>query len=411
VTVRAGSKAVAEKPDLSYAFGLPPEKAVEYFKSKGYAFSWDWHDTWQEAHAKAFTVAKATRMDVLEDIRSGIDKALTEGTTLQQFKNELTPQLQAKGWWGRKMVGDEEGAASVQLGSPYRLQTIYQTNMQTAYSAGRYKEQMDDVAERPNWQYVAILDSHTRPAHRALNGKVFPFDDPFWNTFYPPIDWNCRCRVRTLTDGDVAERKLTVENSGDSLKTEERPISRTSDKMAEVTTYTDPETGVRSTTGPGWNYNPGKAAWFPDLDKYDYKIASQYVQGGLTGPDFTMFFRGKIGGNFPVAVLDKEYKDAIGSKSQTVYLSDETLAKNIESHPELKAEAYQALPDIIAKAQLIVQDGDNTFVFYKQGKDIYYGAVKTTRSGETNFLTSLRKAQENDIKVIRRKGKILKDEL
>jgi uncharacterized protein with gpF-like domain len=44
--------------DLAYAIGLKPEKAIEYFKAKGFAFSWDWQKIWQEAHARAFTVAK-----------------------------------------------------------------------------------------------------------------------------------------------------------------------------------------------------------------------------------------------------------------------------------------------------------------------------------------------------------------
>ena len=179
-----------ELPDLKYAFGLPPEKAVDYFKSKGYAFSWDWQDTWQEAHAKAFTVAKVMRMDVLQDIRDALQKSLDEGTTFSQFKKELTPKLQANGWWGKKLVGDEEGAKQVQLGSPYRLNTIYRTNMQTAYMAGREQAQADNVQARPFWQYVAVLDARTRPSHRLLNGKVFRSDDPFWNTMYPPNGFN-----------------------------------------------------------------------------------------------------------------------------------------------------------------------------------------------------------------------------
>jgi hypothetical protein len=47
-------------PDLSYALTLPPEQAVKYFQAKGYKITWDWHEMWQEAHAKAFTVAKVT---------------------------------------------------------------------------------------------------------------------------------------------------------------------------------------------------------------------------------------------------------------------------------------------------------------------------------------------------------------
>jgi SPP1 gp7 family putative phage head morphogenesis protein len=176
--------------DLLYAIGLPPEEAIKYFQSKGYAFSWDWYDVWQEAHALAFTVAKAMRMDVLQTIRDEMQKVFDEGITLDQFRKDLEPRLKALGWWGKTMVADETGAASVQLGSPWRLATIYNTNFQTGYSAGRWKTFMDNSADRPYGMYVAVLDSVTRPAHRALHGKVFPLDDPFWTYFGPPNGWN-----------------------------------------------------------------------------------------------------------------------------------------------------------------------------------------------------------------------------
>ena len=42
---------------------------------------------------------------------------------------------------------------------------------------GRWRGLMDNVENRPWIEYVAILDSRTRPGHRALNGKVFRYDD------------------------------------------------------------------------------------------------------------------------------------------------------------------------------------------------------------------------------------------
>ncbi len=61
---------------LLNAFNLPPEEAIAFFKSKGYAFSWDWQDLWEEAQSKAFTVAKVAKMDILQDIREMTQKAL-----------------------------------------------------------------------------------------------------------------------------------------------------------------------------------------------------------------------------------------------------------------------------------------------------------------------------------------------
>lgn len=408
--------------DLKYAIGLPPEKAIEYFKSKGYTFSWDWHDTWQEAHAKAFTVAKVMRMDILMDIRDMIKKALDEGITFQQFKKELEPRLKAKGWWGKVMVGDEEGARQVQLGSPWRLKTIYRTNMQTAYMAGRYQEQMENVDNRPYWQYVAVLDSRTRPAHRALHGKVFRYDDPFWQTHYPPLGFNCRCRVRALSQKDIDGAKLPVDSAEGRITWQDALVSKKTGEVQKVVVYHDPLTGEKIPTDVGWSYNPGRDAWFPDLDKYPYEIAKQWLDGGLYTPNFKAFYDGKIKGNFPVAVIDEKYREAIRSKSQVIYLSDETLAKQrgwiegVKGHPELTLEEYQLLPLIISdKASFIAQDSEFTLIFINYKNRYYHAVIKATKSGESLFLTSFRRV--DDVKreaqrIRRKKGvKIIKDEI
>lgn len=245
-------------PSLKYMIGLAPKKAIEYLKSKGYKFSWDWFDTWQEAHSKAFTVAKVMRKDILDDIREMVTTSLEEGITFREFQKQLEPKLKAKGWWGKVALGDGQTIEEVQLGSPWRLKTIYRTNLQTSYMSGRYKEQIDNVDNRPYWQYVAIIDAKTRPSHKMLNGKVFRYDDPFWDSFYPPNGWGCRCRVRTLSEKNVKDRGKRVESSKDLLAQEEREISKKTDKKAKVTVYTDPLTLKKIAPDVGWSYNPGK---------------------------------------------------------------------------------------------------------------------------------------------------------
>ena len=182
---------------LNALFKLSPAIAIKYFKSKNNKLSWDWYELWQSAHRKSFSVAKAMREDILNDIRTVLDKALEEGKTFQEFQKELKPTLQKKGWWGEVVIVDSQGnAEKVQLGSMYRLKTIYSVNMQTAYQTGRYKTQIENTDNRPYWQYVAVLDQRTRAEHAQLHDLVFPHDDPFWSSFYPPNGWRCRCRVR-----------------------------------------------------------------------------------------------------------------------------------------------------------------------------------------------------------------------
>lgn len=401
--------------DVANLFGREPEQVVEYFRQKGFTFSWRWQDTLEAAHARAFTVAKAMRLDILQDIWDSLDRAIREGRTFEQFQRELMPTLQTKGWWGKVMVGDGAGGAqTVQLGSPRRLRTIYDVNLQTANQAGRFKSQWEDRENRPYWMYVAVLDSRTRPLHRALNGKVFRADDPFWLYFYPPNGWRCRCRVRALSAAELAELGLTVESSEGRLSFEDVLLDAKTGETIEVAVYKGADAaGKPFTVSPdaAWNYNPGRAAWQPDLDRYDYQVAVKWIEGGLTGPDYQQFFEQKTAGNFPVAVLDNQFQATIGAKSQTVYLSEQTLAKNLVQHPDLSIADYQQLPQIVAAAQLVVQDGDQSVVFVKRAGKIYHAAIKATRSGESLFLTSFRFTSEADMQRVKKKGTVLLDEM
>ena len=188
----------------------PPAEAMAYLESKGLRITFNWQEMLDEAHARAFTVAKAMRLDVLRDIRSGLLDALREGKTLRQFQDQLTPLLQSRGWWGKQVVvGGDGQAQQVQLGSPHRLKTIYQTNLQSAYMAGRAKAQMEASAF-PYLMYVAVMDGRTRPSHAALNGRIWRKDDPVWQAIFPPNGFNCRCRTRALTAGQMRREGLQL---------------------------------------------------------------------------------------------------------------------------------------------------------------------------------------------------------
>lgn len=230
-------------------FGLPPDEAIRWFKQKGYALNFDWRDQWGQAHARAFTVAKATQLDILADIREAVDKALKSGSTLQDFKKQLRPTLQSKGWWGEKeMVDPKTGEKKlVQLGSAARLRTIYETNLRQAQAAGRWERFERTKAARPYGRYVAILDGRERDAHKAWHGTVLPLDHPWWNTHAPPNGWGCRCKLQQLSDRDLARYGYEVSTAAPPSK---------------MVTYVNDRTGQRMQVpagiDPGFDYNPGK---------------------------------------------------------------------------------------------------------------------------------------------------------
>lgn len=246
--------------DLAHAIGLPPEKAIAYFESKGYKIGFRWQDVAAETHARAFTVAGVMKVDVLQDIRQALATSLEKGTTLAEFKRQLTPILERKGWLGKGMIVDQDtGEIEGKRLTPRRLDTIFQTNMQSAYMAGRYASQLEAVDTHPYWEYVAVLDSRTRPAHRALAGSVYRYDDPFWQTFYPPNGYRCRCRVRTRTQGYVDRNDVPVRSSAGRLEEVDQPVGRDGQTQPAIA-YKDPATGKTVLPDPGFGSNPG-AEW------------------------------------------------------------------------------------------------------------------------------------------------------
>ncbi|EON13078.1 phage minor head protein [Pandoraea sp. SD6-2] len=245
--------------DLAFAMTLPPEKAIAYFQSKGYKIGFRWQDVAAQTHARAFTVAGVMKVDILQDIRQALDKQLQQGQTLADFKRELSPVLERKGWLGKGLIVDEgTGEIEGKRLNPRRLETIFRTNLQSAYMAGRYASQMEHVDTHPYWEYVAVLDNRTRPTHRAMSGRVYRHDDPFWLTFYPPNGFRCRCRVRTRTRAYVEQNGVPVSDSNGHL-VEVEIIDRSGRKTRAVA-YTDPVTGKKMMPDPGFGANPG-AQW------------------------------------------------------------------------------------------------------------------------------------------------------
>ena len=231
---------------------LPPEEAIAYFKARGFnqVESWDWRDVWQAQHAMAFTVAKSAGFDVLKDIHAAVDDAISQGLTLKQFSAQLTPILQAKGWWGKMEKSDPltGEVKDVQLGSPRRLRIIYDTNMRMSQAAGEWARIQRTKRSAPYLMYTAILDGATRPLHRQWHGTVLPVDHPWWQTHFPPNGWRCRCS--------------TIQLSAHDLKALGYQVSP--DPADDLVMYTNDRTGetqmIPRGIDPGFAYNPGVAA-------------------------------------------------------------------------------------------------------------------------------------------------------
>jgi SPP1 gp7 family putative phage head morphogenesis protein len=234
---------------IGFRFDLPPERALNFFRKKGLQTSFAWQDMMREEHDAAFTVAKMMDMDLLRDVRDAVDQAIAKGTSLEDFRAQMEPMLTERGWWGKKEMTDPLTGKTrlVQLGSPRRLETIYQTNLRAAYSAGHWSAILDNAEEAPFLMYDAVDDSRTRPEHAAWDGTVLPVNHEWWRVHYPPNGWKCRCSVIQLSRGQ-AQRLLKKDGPDRAPPTKTRE-------------WVNPRTGeverVPVGIDPGWNYHPG----------------------------------------------------------------------------------------------------------------------------------------------------------
>ncbi|WP_027364014.1 phage head morphogenesis protein [Desulfotruncus alcoholivorax] len=223
------------------------EEAIKFFKDKVPLTPKEFYRLEQEYKAKAFTISGIVSLDILNDILNELQKVLDEGITFNEWRKSVNDLLERKGWDGL---------------SPYRADNVFRTNIQTAYSVGSWKRMNDAdvVKKRPYGMYDAVNDSRTRPTHLAMDRRVFPLDHPIWDTWWPPNGYRCRCAVRSLSERDVQRMGLTVETKIPEMVTPPGQLAR----------HLVPD--------PGFDQNPAKKAWEPDMSKYPDDLKRAYLR-------------------------------------------------------------------------------------------------------------------------------------
>ena len=74
------------------------------------------------------------------------------------------------------------------------LQAEYNFAQASAEMAGKW-ERIEKDDDEYLLQYRTAGDDKVRPEHASLNGVTLPPSDTFWDEYYPPNGWNCRCSV------------------------------------------------------------------------------------------------------------------------------------------------------------------------------------------------------------------------
>jgi len=215
------------------------EEAIGFFRDKLQLPSRRWTDLWEGQHARAFVIAGARHAGLIEDFYTAVRRGLAEGVTVEEFRKDFDAIVKRHGW-------------SYKGGRNWRSRVIFETNVSTAYAAGRWEQIQRLKGARPWLRYVSVLDALTRPEHAAWHGTVLHADHPWWRTHYPPNGWYCRCTVMQLSDEDLEEFGYKVSGQAPDLDWEDR-IVNTDDGPVTLR--------VPKGIDTGWSYNVGEAAF------------------------------------------------------------------------------------------------------------------------------------------------------
>ncbi len=220
--------------------------AAEFLSSKEAVPMEVYEQLQKRARDRAFSVSRYTSAEVLNQFLRELVDAIEDGTTGTEFRKRMNDFLERNGYTAA---------------SPWHLDVIFRTNLQTAYNAGYYESMQAAKKFRPYWQYKTAGDRHVRESHAAMQDRVYAADDPIWDVWYPPNGFRCRCTVVSLSKRQVEEKGLTVSDRPPTSLVGNEPV------------FPD----------KGFSNNPATTPWKPDTSNFDTTLKS--VLREKTGSD------------------------------------------------------------------------------------------------------------------------------
>ncbi len=163
-------------PDLEDV--LPYEEAIKWAKGRISLTREQFYALSDQMKRKAFTVGRLAQLDMIEKVKQiYLEDMASSSSSLVDFIATVTTSVD-------------------RLGLPSYYETVYRTNIQTDYNAGRAAELDRDP---PLYlEFIGIEDVRQTPICSARSGVILPYDDPWWETNWPPLHFNCRSTIRAI---------------------------------------------------------------------------------------------------------------------------------------------------------------------------------------------------------------------
>lgn len=385
--------------NINLDFSTPPYEAIAMLQSKkATSLLGIDKDTKaqlkQDFYNKSFVVSKVADIDVLSTIQQSLVKALAKGQSFHSWKKELKPFLEKSGY------GNLNNS---------RLKKIYATNIQSAYAQGRKKAQMarnspkeypkiDSLTDRKvdidiakyddgiYFRYVTMQDSRVRALHAKLHNIILPRKHPFWDRYYPPNDFGCRCRVEVIYADELLEKGL-------------KPTHSVPLEVAEIIpkdfTPKSPQEDIR-------NIIESKLKSYVDNDTVTnalHKIIQEVETRNERFRRINALWNGKdLKKTTNICKTPQLLKDIFNTESEYISIGASMIAAHKKRHPEIDSFDYSLIADMLTDIYGIYQD-ENTQIKYIVASRLgrwYRLSLKSLSDKKEIWVESLVSADDKD---------------
>lgn len=181
------------EPSAEDIENMPYHEAVEYLKKRDVIKKADYNKLSDKMKFRAFTASRINDGKLLERLNAEMIANVNDGKGLKDFLSMTKTDILDK-----VGMGPNQG---------WYWETVYRTNVQTAYNAGRM---MGFEEDRPlALHFVGIEDARQTDICHSMSNVIRPYDDPIWKKYIPPLHFGCRSTVRAIYDRDELPEEWT----------------------------------------------------------------------------------------------------------------------------------------------------------------------------------------------------------
>lgn len=386
--------------------------AYAYLKARKVELPADFYARFDALRPEAWTVGKLAQLESIETVKKSLLDALKSGASFEDW---------------------QATAQKMDIFPKHYREVVFRNAMLSSYNSAKWASFRDNAQRFPVLRYSAINDGRTRPAHSAMHGLMMPVNDPRWQTLAPPSGHNCRCTLQSLTEKQA--KAYGYKGAPDKLPTyiDNKGIEQT--VQADKGWHHSPELGnldellrereqaagmpaaiykapeVLPITQPKARPKRPQQAVAYGVDSAHFATTYQLIESEIkANPDrSTDELRGllSVGIKWVIATLSAERQQQFNAKTATVWLSDDTLVKQIKHRQgqPITKDSYKLVEHIINNADGLFPSGDRKIIFFKDGDQRYRAIVKVSGNLSELYLVSLVAIRKQDYeKAIKKEG-------